>query len=838
MPPPQNPDRKNNRGYNLFTLPIFFCLCIFLLFSGCLNYIRPGGSPGRFEKPADPPNELARIDTTVAGAYIGQDFLMKTLVFNDSHLGPITDIRIGDLSAEPGTEIGLCGPASAYYLDNDFSIIKKIEFEKTAAMKSKSWYGADYQFIDIDNDNVMEYLSKGRSAVEPELLNHDGSVKWQGNLQNYHIEVGNVTGDSDIEFIVNAGQSGLVVLNKDGEEIKKIARKSPFSFRLFDLDKDGIDEIWDLEDYDGVFSIDADGNRLKSLSNLFGRGFSTKNFDNFIFEKFPGSDEHKLFAINSNTIYVFDLDGKQEKSLPANEIRSIAGQVEHGTIHFTNESEYLVMIITPLSSFKKSQLMIYDADGQIVFYEILPESCKSMAILKNDDKSESLLIGGNGKVWKYEVGSIIETEKSWKNYNTKYIDPFEEVGTDEVISFPDKAFEAAIRRNLPDPNVEITKSVLMNIKHLYADRNTYMPTMEPIRSLNSSREFRRSDSKVFTEDLYDESGEKKVKEQFEKITSIEGLQFCANLEEARLEDNDLIDLTPLSQLTKLNELNINKNNISDISPLVTCENLQILDMDRNKISDISSLIKIQNLKYISAKDNSISQPKDLGKLHNLKYLDLSGNGLSDVSQLSNLIFIEILYLANNNIDDISSLCNLKSLKKIVLTDNSVSDFSCLTSHANLIALWLNGNRISKLPDFSQMENLRILTLDDNQLSSLSGIATIPKIRALDLKGNNISDISELNDLTIDETGWIDFFERSYKSVTGSSRRSRGGLIRANLDLRNNRIKDISPILSLDGLDERFLLWLYGNPLGDKALNTDIPYLESLEVKVFLTEEME
>ncbi len=52
------------------------------------------------------------------------------------------------------------------------------------------------------------------------------------------------------------------------------------------------------------------------------------------------------------------------------------------------------------------------------------------------------------------------------------------------------------------------------------------------------------------------------------ITDLSGIEYCMNLRELWLRDNQVSDLSPFSGLTNLQYLILDQNRISDISPLV------------------------------------------------------------------------------------------------------------------------------------------------------------------------------------------------------------------------------------------------------------------------------
>ena len=123
------------------------------------------------------------------------------------------------------------------------------------------------------------------------------------------------------------------------------------------------------------------------------------------------------------------------------------------------------------------------------------------------------------------------------------------------------------------------------------------------------------------------------------ITDLTGLKYATNLTSLLLYLNPIVDISPLSQLTKLRTIHFWGCNVVDLSPLRNLKNLTLIILANNDISDISPL----------------------AGLTNLIHLDLGGNRIIDVSPLANLTLLEKLWLNKNAITDVSPLIGLKNL---------------------------------------------------------------------------------------------------------------------------------------------------------------------------------
>jgi Leucine-rich repeat (LRR) protein len=75
-----------------------------------------------------------------------------------------------------------------------------------------------------------------------------------------------------------------------------------------------------------------------------------------------------------------------------------------------------------------------------------------------------------------------------------------------------------------------------------------------------------------------------------QISDITTISDLANLTELHLWINQISDITSLSNLTNLTQLGLSWNQISDISPLQSLTSLTALWLNGNQISDIEPLV--------------------------------------------------------------------------------------------------------------------------------------------------------------------------------------------------------------------------------------------------------
>jgi len=207
-----------------------------------------------------------------------------------------------------------------------------------------------------------------------------------------------------------------------------------------------------------------------------------------------------------------------------------------------------------------------------------------------------------------------------------------EVKTDQEVTFPDKNLENVIREKIGKSSGPIYESDLLEITELMTNNKG--------------------------------------------IESIEGLEYCKNLDRLDLSENIISDISPVSKLKNLTELKLDINIISDISPVSNLTNLVFLYLYQNNISDISPLSDLTNLNRLNLGDNgNIPDISPLTNLTNLEWLDIGSNDISDIAPLSNLVNLTELRLYSNNIFDISPLVRNTGINegdRIDIGDNPLS----------------------------------------------------------------------------------------------------------------------------------------------------------------------
>ncbi|MBC2001362.1 MucBP domain-containing protein [Listeria marthii] len=198
----------------------------------------------------------------------------------------------------------------------------------------------------------------------------------------------------------------------------------------------------------------------------------------------------------------------------------------------------------------------------------------------------------------------------------------------------------------------------------------------------------------------------------------------------------IADLTGMDLLVKATTINLNNNQITDISPLTQLPNLVKLYLSDNQISTVTlnaenqlprlTTLNIQNNPTLTVIDVQ-DQPK-LANVQTSKYLDLTN--LTTVIAKNNPELLNLGYFSEEGV----YFGNIPSLTKVEMVNLP-----------KVKALKFHHSKIQK----AVMDNLPAVTsvtLQNNSLQSDSVIQNMPKLMTLNLLNNKLTDIDMLKGL--------------------------------------------------------------------------------------------
>ena len=285
-----------------------------------------------------------------------------------------------------------------------------------------------------------------------------------------------------------------------------------------------------------------------------------------------------------------------------------------------------------------------------------------------------------------------------------------------------------------------------------------------------------------------------------------------------LHGNEVADLGPLVHLTSLRVLLVGHNNIVDLAPLAGLTSLRRLDLGYNEIADLGALGSLTSLEHLTLKGNQIEDLDALARLTSLSYLDLSNTSTSDVAPLvwnGGLGLRDIVDLRANPLERTSLNDHIPTLRRrgVVVRDDDdetavdIPD-SALREAVEGALVKLSWGR-SPGDRITRRDMLNVTQLSAKEVRQLDGIEYAYLIESLRLSEGYIGKLDALGDL---------------------------GLLR-ELQLNDNEIEDISPLVANDELGDGDTIDLRRNPLSRTSLVSHVRVLRDRGVKVKVYDEL-
>jgi len=280
--------------------------------------------------------------------------------------------------------------------------------------------------------------------------------------------------------------------------------------------------------------------------------------------------------------------------------------------------------------------------------------------------------------------------------------------------------------------------------------------------------------------------------------------------------------------------------------------------------------RVCDLRSVSLTDPAIQSLGGFECLGVLDALGVTGTAVTDVSPISRLASLKQLGLVGNKIANLGAAFELPQLVELRLDDNQITDVTALASLSQLTSLSLNGNRTeTALASLSGLTHLTYLGLSRNQLTNLGTVSGLPALTTLNLDNNLLTDISALVSLpallalnvssnSIRELSrafssgklqWLDASSNGLQTIAEPALSSlplgtlflahnqlhdlnvfRQALFHGYVDLSNNQIQDLAPLIGATGLSGLSVV-LTDNPLDCAAQAKNIQTLRDQKILV-------
>jgi Leucine-rich repeat (LRR) protein len=228
-----------------------------------------------------------------------------------------------------------------------------------------------------------------------------------------------------------------------------------------------------------------------------------------------------------------------------------------------------------------------------------------------------------------------------------------------------------------------------------------------------------------------------------------GPQGEYDLQELNISNTgDFFDLGPVSQYPNLHVLEAAGNGLRTAFPIDQLTRLEVLDLSNNELMDIFALHTLYNLRqlYLSGNRNAVPNAPgvDLLTLNQvisnnpeITHLGAAGVAIGNLNQLATFNF--------------SSDAHIK-LTELDVSNTGIVDITQVSVSSNLRVLKASGNQIDYVQPIQNLPQLEVLDLSHNRLYDIVPLQNLSSLRQLNLSGNDRLQFMEVQNVVFANPG--------------------------------------------------------------------------------------
>jgi len=340
-------------------------------------------------------------ESMMPGVKAGSDRVEKRVFLNLDNMGYVTDIQNGELRSPGKVELGVAGEYGARFFDEhrrpdaivDFAVRKPGEFRVSADIVRQS------------HSHGLLFFRHGGAAYAS-LVDGDGKEIWRTPYSPYASTFGNLNGDGDPEFIFARLPDMAIEVRNGSGAIMWQTQPGQTVFKLAVINTDGGEGSKLLAVESGrLIGFGPHGERLFERTPPTGGYFHA-----FSPVRWPSVCTGQCLLVSTNDkIFLLTSDGEKQVT------KLTAGYMyqAHGAAVRLYENERPLLAVAGQLPYRGKDerfggaLYIFDARGNLVYHEVLPERIEALGVLPADNgKTETLLVGGENKVWQYTSAQV------------------------------------------------------------------------------------------------------------------------------------------------------------------------------------------------------------------------------------------------------------------------------------------------------------------------------------------------------------------------------------------------------------------------------------------------
>ncbi len=254
-------------------------------------------------------------------------------------------------------------------------------------------------FIQLNSQGVYGFMNRGAWCSDARVMDETGKLIWSYGAGGNGIDdmvSGDIDGDGLLEYAVGFnGGGGIHLLNNQGKKLWEFPDGNVWHVEIADVDGSGQRRIVHSNAAGNITVRDKDG---KIISKTKPKPY----FSHFSLIRWPDtSAPERLLLVEDNTIWIFDASANVLAKFVAPDSGSL-GEGKGIIISGDGEKRVLATIVD-YENWHRSILYLHDLSGNLLYQEILPESCPAITTFPGNNPNSKLLIGCEGKVIEYQT---------------------------------------------------------------------------------------------------------------------------------------------------------------------------------------------------------------------------------------------------------------------------------------------------------------------------------------------------------------------------------------------------------------------------------------------------
>lgn len=169
------------------------------------------------------------------------------------------------------------------------------------------------------------------------------------------------------------------------------------------------------------------------------------------------------------------------------------------------------------------------------------------------------------------------------------------------------------------------------------------------------------------------------------ITQLEGIEQFQQTQSVSLDNNHILDLSPLTALNQLAVVSVSGNDLVALDALTQSASIRNIAAHNNRILDLNALSMMPQIITLTLDNNQISDTTPLQTLPQLQGLSISYNQIEDVSPLANNTELLALDISNNPVNSGIPALNALTKATLIRSENN-GDVPCLNYAQLILAL--------------------------------------------------------------------------------------------------------------------------------------------------------